>query len=775
MLPGPELMPPANDPVVIGEWLVDPRDDSVTRGTERVKLEPRTMRLLMRLAQSPGQVVSLDDLLESVWSGVVVGTASVYQSMSQLRKVFGDTEDPPRYIETVARKGYRLVAGVSPAPAVARSLSPIGPVAAPQPAPEGPAPVAPSTSRRMKWPALALAVVLVGAGISWWWFAHDAAPAVPPSIVVLPFNDLTPGKTEQAFCDGLTEETSNWLAQLPTLHVVARTSAFAYRDRNADVRTIGKELQTTHLLEGSLRRSGNRVRITVQLIDTSTGFHVWSQSYDKEADDVLEVQEDIARKVADNLELRVTAETDSRFAGRRSKSAAAYDRYVLARSHTARQDAESLARAIKLYRDALKEDPSFALAKVWLAHALISERYYSQKPIEELAPEVESLLADVEKSAGDLVDLYVVRGQFHTEMRQREAAMRDLQYALKLNPNSTSAASKLGFYFLTMGQPRDALTYYTIASSLDPQVASFHGSRCLAFAELAAYEMAEAACERARALKPESPVVYTFSGQLAEARGDLEQAVEWSDAALKNGSDIAAIQNDRAQWLVDLGMTREAGEVYKRALAENPAAARRNAGLTFAGSMAAIDQGAADGLRRFIRENALAETSDPGPLFELADAMLMVNDARTAQEYVTRALASPHLAAEDLASPWQASGGHSYLLIIAAASRGNGDEAGATRRLDELGVLLTRMDAAGVQTHGLHGLKAEYAAMRGNADEAMAELRLAVQMGWRAAWLAEKQPYFQSLRARTDFRDLIAAVNARNAETAAKLKSRLMD
>ncbi len=116
MLPRLELMQPVNDPVLIGDWLVDPRDDSVARGGERVKLEPRTMRLLMRLAQTPGEVVSQDELLESVWTGVVVGTASVYQSMSQLRKVLGDTDDPPRYIETVARKGYRLVAKVSTPP-----------------------------------------------------------------------------------------------------------------------------------------------------------------------------------------------------------------------------------------------------------------------------------------------------------------------------------------------------------------------------------------------------------------------------------------------------------------------------------------------------------------------------------------------------------------------------------------------------------------------------------------------------------------------------------
>jgi len=107
-----------NEPLQIGDWLVDPRDDSLTRGADRVKIEPRTMRLLMRLAKTPGAVVSQEELLESVWTGVVVGTASIYQSMSQLRKVLGDSDDPPRYIETVARKGYRLIARVSSPAAV---------------------------------------------------------------------------------------------------------------------------------------------------------------------------------------------------------------------------------------------------------------------------------------------------------------------------------------------------------------------------------------------------------------------------------------------------------------------------------------------------------------------------------------------------------------------------------------------------------------------------------------------------------------------------------
>ena len=120
----------STSPLHIGDWLVDPGTDTISQGQETQKLEPRTMRLLMRLAQTPGTVVSQDELMESVWAGVVVGTASIYQSASQLRKVLGDSDDPPRYIETVARKGYRLVATVGPA--VARTAPPAAAVPSPR-------------------------------------------------------------------------------------------------------------------------------------------------------------------------------------------------------------------------------------------------------------------------------------------------------------------------------------------------------------------------------------------------------------------------------------------------------------------------------------------------------------------------------------------------------------------------------------------------------------------------------------------------------------------
>jgi TolB-like protein/DNA-binding winged helix-turn-helix (wHTH) protein/Tfp pilus assembly protein PilF len=767
---GTDMMSPALDPMRIGEWLADPRDDSLSRGNERVKLEPRTMRLLMRLALTPGAVVSQDQLLESVWSGVVVGPASVYQSMSQLRKVLGDTDDPPRYIETVARKGYRLVATVS---SVDRSAFPPPPAgAAFVELPAGSPAAVPVERRRprWRWAAMAVAVVLVAA-IAWWQML-PLRPGLPQSasIVVLPFTDLTDGRTQQMFCDGLTEETSNWLAQIPSLRVVARSSAFAYRDRQRDVRAIGRELNTSHVLEGSLRRSGNRIRITVQLIDTNSGFNLWSESYNEEVGDVLRVQEDVARKVAGNLELRISADTDSRFAGRRSKSGPAQELYLNARAHANKLDSASNELAITLYRQALHADPGFSLAKVYLARAISNRRYFNNQRLDELLPEVLPLFAEAEKASPGLMDIYVQRGGIYVDLKRRELAQHDLKRAMELNPNSAEVSSLLGWDALLNGRPRDALSYYTITAALDPRDFVWQGMRCIALSDMAQFVEAETACAQARKIGPNSPWVFSISSSLEAARGRMDEALRYSRAALERDKGTIALHAERARWLRRLGLMKEAGVAYREAMAADSAAVRRSAPLLFVGATVAIDTGGAPALRAFLRETGLDTTDNPTLLFEAANAWLMVGDHAQARACIDRAMATNRVTNEDLESAWFARTGRSYLLIDAMALRAAGENTAADRRLAQLETLLARMVDAGVRTEGLYELKAQLSAVQGRPDDAMSSLRRSVELGWSSVWLAEHEPYFATLKDRSDFRGLIAEVRARNASTAAKLR-----
>src|SRR5258708_7156071 len=359
--------------VQIGEWIVNPSRDTICKGIETQKLEPRTMRLLMCLASSAGEVVSVDRLLTEVWTGVIVGSASVYQAMSQLRKFLGDVDPDPTYIVNIPRKGYRLIAPVRKLEAVTESReiataaeTPAAetPVAA-APVAEQPLALSPPQANKHKTLFIVAGVVLIAvlaAGALLWQKSTGGRPVgAANSIVVLPFIDMTEDKTDQSFCDGLTEELSNWLAQIPTLHVVARTSAFAFRGQNEDVRKIGKALDTSHVLEGSMRRSGDHMRITVQLIDARSGYHLWSENFDRPVDDAIKMQEDISRSVANTLQVRLTSDSERQLSARRSSDPEAYQLYLLGRHYSQQMTQESTERAIDLYSQVVSKDPKFAL------------------------------------------------------------------------------------------------------------------------------------------------------------------------------------------------------------------------------------------------------------------------------------------------------------------------------------------------------------------------------------------------------------------------------
>ncbi len=288
--------------VQIGEWIVHPALDSISRGTETQKLEPRAMRLLMCLANSAGEVVSVDRLLTEVWAGVVVGSASVYEAVSQLRKILGDIDPQPTYIATIPRKGYRLIAKVQGA---------TGPAHTPQ------AQAVPPTTAppRRVWVVAGAFVALALAaayflGDNAWRSKITAAKRETPaaavtvsadSIAVLPFADMSEKKDQEYFADGMAEELINHLSRSPGLKVIARTSSFQFKGRNEDVRSIADRLGVAHLLEGSVRKAGQELRVTTQLIRASDGVQLWSQTYDRNLVDIFKVQDEISESVAKAL------------------------------------------------------------------------------------------------------------------------------------------------------------------------------------------------------------------------------------------------------------------------------------------------------------------------------------------------------------------------------------------------------------------------------------------------------------------------------------------
>jgi len=303
----------------IGDWCVNPTSGQISRDGQTARVEVRTMRLLLCLAEHAGKVVSIDDLLNQVWSDVIVTPDSVYQAVASLRRLLGDDPKHPTYIATVPRLGYQLVATVSPWPDQ-RPDQTIAPTPATIPAPMS----GPRRKAAFPWAAgaaLSLALVVVVAFLFAFQFRpkaasshHSASPAIAAqpqkSIAVLPFLDLTEEMNHGPFADGMTEELIDKLSKIPGLQVPAPTSSFYFKGKKMAIAEIAKTLGVAYILDGSVRKSGARVRVDARLIRADHGYVVWSETYDRPLDDILMVQDDIAGEVTKALRASIEARPD---------------------------------------------------------------------------------------------------------------------------------------------------------------------------------------------------------------------------------------------------------------------------------------------------------------------------------------------------------------------------------------------------------------------------------------------------------------------------------
>lgn len=260
----------------IGEWRVDPSAGAIAKGADSVRLESRTMRLLLCLAAHAGEVVSIDDLLADVWPDVTVTSDSVYQAVASLRRVLGDDPKNPTYIATVPRLGYRMVATVSSA--------------------------APRRKRTFAWlAAAALCLIVVTVLVVRTTSQHRSQK----SIAVMPFRDLTTDMNEESFADGMTEELIDRLSKVPGLRVPGPRSSFYFRGKRVPVSDIASALGVAYLLDGSVRKANGRLRVSARLIRADSGYVVWSGAFERPAGDVLMIQDDIATQVTNALRTKV--------------------------------------------------------------------------------------------------------------------------------------------------------------------------------------------------------------------------------------------------------------------------------------------------------------------------------------------------------------------------------------------------------------------------------------------------------------------------------------
>jgi TolB-like protein/DNA-binding winged helix-turn-helix (wHTH) protein len=344
----------------VGQWTVTPALDRLKRGGKTVTIEPSAMAVLVYLARHANQVIAAEEFTKNLWRKKVVGDDAIYQRIHRLRTVLEDHPQGARYIETIPRKGYRLIAPV-------KFLD------------DQSTEIRPDKRRRAIASALLVATILLGVsylatrppddGGSHPALIQQAAAA--NSIAVLPFVDLSDVQDQKHLGDGISEELIHTLSNIAGLRVAARTSTFRIAQTDADIRTIGERLNVAQVLEGSVRRQGDQLRITAQLVNAADGYHLWTKTYDRDVTDLLRIQQEIAVAVAESFAATLTIDTAYTQNQAAITDVDAYGYYLLGCHHLRTATTPDLDRAMTYFRRAIELDPDFSRAYSGLASAYL--------------------------------------------------------------------------------------------------------------------------------------------------------------------------------------------------------------------------------------------------------------------------------------------------------------------------------------------------------------------------------------------------------------------
>jgi TolB-like protein/DNA-binding winged helix-turn-helix (wHTH) protein len=518
----------------VDDLVIDLGQQRVTRGERDIALPRLSFDLLVALTRAAPNLVSFDQLMERVWPGLVVAPDTISQRVSLVRDALGDDPHAPRYIAGKRGRGYRMVATVSPIVKEPQSHVGVADAAtgakAAVASPPSPALDAPPASGRFSRLVVAMLIVLaLGLGyvvIDRFWISkrsdvaqqmarpHDAPALVafnppPKSIAVLPFVNISGDEEQGYFAVGLTEELLDSLSRINELQVAARTSSFSFTGEHPDIGTVARRLNVRAVLEGSVRRSGNTVRITTQLVDGVTGFHMWSQSYDRNLENALQLQTDIATAVAGALKVTLLDDALARIEAGGTHNPAAFDAYL--RASKLYWDGAG-DRAIPLYTEAIRLDPNYALAYAARSIADDSASRSDALKAVALAPnlgEAHLALALVNWSSDFRFadeechralalapgNARVLRdcGHWAIFMGHGDVGLRLIRRAVDLDPLNLESQSHLaeGLYYLR--RPAEALAAAKNAEVLHP--GSHKGWMGFVYYELGDFQSARSACE----------------------------------------------------------------------------------------------------------------------------------------------------------------------------------------------------------------------------------------------------------------------------------------
>ncbi len=516
------------------------RLECLWRGQERVAIPPKPYDMLRYLVENLDRLVTQDELLEKLWPETYVNPELIRKYILDIRKILGDRPDKPEFIETVTKRGYRFIAPVvDESAAEPRDLNRSQTTAEHAAEEIGKHEATPSERERSpvkrslwKFVIMPVLAIVAAVGIGREFRRARNGPNVPPSnntsIAVLPFADMSPGKDQEYFSDGLSEQLIHELAKVSGLKVVGRSSSFQFKGKNEDLREVGRKLGVANVLEGSVRREGNHVRITAELIKADDGFQLWSQAYDREINDIFAVQDEIARAATEALQPKLLVGNGRPLASTlRSANPEAYQAYLQANYFLGRgQSKEDLGKALTYTDKVIELDKTYAPA--WALRASVQNKMAEVGLIDvtegfrRARNDAERAIALDPNSASGYLAL--ARTQIFYDW-DWDAANTSLTKAAALEPGNADVFRLRSYVFRELGSLDQAVKLYEQAVALDPLRTDFRSGLGYLLYVAGRYDKAEAELQKALELNPQAPRVHFSLGKVFIAEGKLQQAL----------------------------------------------------------------------------------------------------------------------------------------------------------------------------------------------------------------------------------------------------------
>jgi len=553
---------------------VDLRAGELKKRGLRIRLQEQPFQVLAMLLEKPGELVTREELRTKLWSHTVVDfDHGINEAINKIREALGDSAENPRFVETVARRGYRFLADVTP----------IDPAAARQPGPAAEGPVPPTDSDRVEirdarippkrphrlhaWISFAFGLALVlAASLFWILHSQSDSPCKVCSLAVLPLESLSGDASQDYFADGMTDALITDLAQISALRVISRTSAMTYKHVRRLLPQIARELNVEAVVEGTVSRSGEHVRITVQLIQVPDERHLWAQSYDGNLQDTIAMQNTVARAIAEQIQVTLNPREEAALKKSKTLKPEAYEAYLKGRYFWNKRTGEGLNKAIDYFQHAIDTDPEYATAYSGLAdsYALLGDWEYGILPPQDAFPRAKAAatkalalddnLSEAHTSLAFIQDLYDWGWA---------SAEKEYKRALALNPGYATAHHWYAWHLIVTGRNGDGIAELKKAESFDPLSLIISADLADALCIAHRYDESVQQSQKTIEMDPHFGVAHYQLGQALEQKHKHDEAIAEFRRAIELSGGNTTFESNLANAYAVSGRKEEATKIVK--------------------------------------------------------------------------------------------------------------------------------------------------------------------------------------------------------------------